>query len=195
MKLLILLTIFVFVFSNYIIMETREKFNCAGKIEKGIIIVADKCMKKQKALFETQLPYTYREKFSCDPECKRCPLDSERPFGCIRTNNNHVYYGLPSKLNSTGFYFNRYKNSEDCSRNEENLYTEYYVQTTCVFPANRMNRSQRIGYVRERKGVLIEEFEKYNCTGTMTNVYFLPLDACSKNPNEESEFLKIKLKY
>lgn len=178
-----LLIIFLFLtFQKFIVQNLKE--TCNGIMKHGIVSREDKC-----SIFDEQSNFyaklvdnvNHFEVYQCDYLCKDCQLHHEFKYGCNQTNIAiEKYFGEPSKLSDTGFFISIYQSEELCQKDVEKLYIDYFVEEQCLSDGflNSKFSSQKIGYKKEMKGVLFQEYTDSNCVGKFRR-YFFPLNQCT----------------
>lgn len=193
----LLLSIFLFTFSRFVIQNIKET-SCTGNLVQGLIIKPGKCFVLDPNFNMTgkvnHNGNNYKQEVNCNADCSFCKESYTIPYGCTLINQtklyNELYFGEPTPIKETGFYFDLHGNKESCQRNVETFYTSYFVQTSCVsrgFLGMKSN-SQRLEYISQRNIVLLEEYDQSDCKGTPHRRSLFPINQCSEIPGAPQGF-------
>lgn len=198
MRIFIFIALFVFSYQRFIIQNLHAGKTCDSSVQQGVVLVPDRCSlvdpNQQIYAVARHKGDSYVQSFNCNENCSTCRMNQEVKYVCVETGPNAFksYYGVPSPVTSTGFFFDVFPSSDLCNANAPVFQTSYIIETRCFSQQQdlfhvKMNKeqpkSQRIGFNQERNGVILQEFSEADCKGDVTATHFFPSGKCSDIPN------------
>lgn len=203
MKLFLVVALFIFSYQRFIVTSFLEK-NCFGKVNNGYFYYPNRCslVDPKNNIYSTTKHNgnSYTLSFSCNENCSTCRGNQTSNYGCAETfpNAYNQYFGIPSPITATGFYFDTYPSKNMCNSNPPSFRTSFIPESLCqstsqnIFNVKMKNvrpKSERYTFNLERDGVIIEGFSDADCKGNVIETNFLPNGKCTQIPNAPGENL------